>query len=67
MLWFVTSAFWTAATLLRMHYANVNGTAWMDMMANQVVWISLLLPPLMFAVIIAAVRCVIRTHRAADQ
>jgi hypothetical protein len=47
-LWLVVSVLWTVATVLRLPGAALSFLAWPA-------WLSFLLPPLMFAVILAAV------------
>jgi hypothetical protein len=59
-LWFVVSGLWTAATLLRIY------RVWTPFVGSQIavegplIWIALVLPPLMFAGILASIHMTIR-------
>ena len=54
--WIVVTGLWTVATILRMNRIWVPVLGWHGVFANVYTWISLLLPPLIFAVILLAVK-----------
>jgi hypothetical protein len=53
-LWIVVSGLWTVATALRIESVWVPGAGWAAVLNSGFTWISLLVPPLMFAVILGA-------------
>lgn len=57
-LWFVVSALWTLASLFRLHRARPQMLAWPRLAADPWLWIDLLLPPLLFALILIAIELV---------
>jgi hypothetical protein len=57
-LWFVVSAFWTAATILRVDEAWVPILGWWRILDGPWLWLTLILPPLMFAAILAAIHLI---------
>src|SRR5271155_1572780 len=63
LLWVVVSVLWIAATLLRIHRVWVPLVGWQGALAGPWMWISLILPPLMFAVILVAVYYISRRDR----
>jgi hypothetical protein len=63
-LWFLVTALWTTATLLRVHRVWVPLVGWHRIIAGPWLWISLLAPPLLFALVLAAVRRTVLADRA---
>jgi len=57
-LWLVVSGLWTAATVLRLYTAWVPFESWRFAVEGQWIWISLIIPPVMFAVILAAIHLI---------
>jgi hypothetical protein len=55
LLWVVMSALWMVATLLRIHRVWVPLVGWEGALAGPWMWISLILPPVMFAAILLAI------------
>jgi hypothetical protein len=55
-LWWLASTLWTIATLLRVHRVWVPLIGWHRIIAGPWLWISLLAPPLLFALMLGAVR-----------
>lgn len=49
-LWILLSGFWTVATLLRVDRVWVPLIGWRRVLEGPWIWISLIVPPLMFAV-----------------
>ncbi len=65
-LWVVVSVIWTIATVLRMHRVWVPVLGWNGVLGSLYAWVTLLLPPWMFAIILLAVkRFVLSTQRDA--
>jgi hypothetical protein len=54
--WMIVTVLWTTATVWRMRHLWVPTTGWASLMPNELAWISLLVPPVMFAIVLAAVR-----------
>jgi hypothetical protein len=61
-LWVAVSALWIAATLLRIHRLWAPLEGWQSALDGPWIWISLILPPLMFAVILVGVHCIISSR-----
>ncbi len=55
-LWVLVSALWTSGTLLRVNRVWVPLVGWHRCMASPWLWISLLAPPLLFALMLGAAR-----------
>jgi len=51
----VVTGLWTLATLLRVERVWVTVVDWRGVFAGHWIWISLLLPPTMFAVVLRAI------------
>jgi hypothetical protein len=62
LLWILTSALWAVATVLRLYRVWVPAVGWQKAVEGPRLWVSLILPPLMFAAVLAAIR-LIRTGR----
>jgi hypothetical protein len=62
-LWAVVTALWTAATLLRVARVWVPIEGWRSVVGGPWLWLALLLPPLMFGIVIAAVCQLARSQR----
>jgi hypothetical protein len=63
-LWFVVTALWTAATVLRIDRIWVPGLGWPAVLAHPFTWVSLLLPPAVFGgMLFAAARYLARADR----
>ena len=54
-LWAVVSGLWTVATLLRVNRVWVPLIGWHRIISGPALWSSLILPPLMFAVILIVI------------
>jgi hypothetical protein len=54
-LWAIVTALWTVATVLRIHRVWVPEMGWSTVLASVYTWISLLLPPWMFAIVLLGV------------
>jgi len=54
-LWAVMTGLWTLATILRVNRVWVPLEGWQSVVEGPWIWISLILPPAMFAVILAAI------------
>jgi hypothetical protein len=54
-LWIVVSMLWTVATLLRINRVWVPMTGWEGVIEGPWMWMSLLGPPLIFALILVAI------------
>ena len=64
MLWIVVSGLWTTATVLRMQRVWVTSSGWPALLDNPITWISLCVPPFMFAIILVTIKAITRTgHR----
>jgi len=64
-LWVLVSGIWTVATCLRIHRVWVPSLGWPAVLTSTFTWVSLLTPPLMFAVILLAVsRIASARHRS---
>ena len=63
MVWIMVSGLWTAATILRIDRVWVPVFGWNGVLGNVYTWVSLLLPPWIFAVILLAVKRVESTGR----
>jgi len=55
-LWIIVSALWTVATLFRVSRVWVPVEGWQAIVGGPWLWLTLLLPPVMFGLIILAVR-----------
>ncbi len=55
LLWAVVSGLWTVATVLRIDSVWVSLVGWQNAVEDPFLWINLILPPSMFAVILAAI------------
>jgi len=62
-LWIVVSGLWTAATLLRIGRVWVPIEGWPGAIQGPWIWVSLTLPPAMFAAIAAAIHILSKTTR----
>jgi hypothetical protein len=56
MLWVIVTTLWTVASVLRIQRTWVPGTAWPVILGDVYTWVSLFLPPLLFAIILLAVK-----------
>jgi len=54
-LWFLVSGLWTVATLLRVDRVWVPLLGWHRIIAGAWLWCSLIVPPVIFAMIVAAI------------
>lgn len=61
-LWIIVTALWTIATVLRMQRAWVPGHSWPVVLSDPFAWISLLLPPLVFALVLIGMSRVADGH-----
>lgn len=61
-LWVLASALWTVATILRFYWVWVPAVGWGRAIDGPWLWVSLILPPLTFAAILAVIH-LIRTSR----
>lgn len=59
-LWLVVSILWTVATILRMQRTWPPGRGWVATVSDAFTWISLLAPPLIFALVLFAMSRVTR-------
>ena len=55
-LWVSVSSLWTVATYLRIRRIWVPAFGWPSVLGNPLTWVSLFVPPLMFALILLAVK-----------
>jgi hypothetical protein len=53
MLWIVVSGLWVVATWLRIQRFWVPGLGWSAVLDSTFTWVSLLIPPLVFAIVLA--------------
>jgi hypothetical protein len=63
MVWIMVTGLWTAATILRMNRVWVPVLGWHGVLENIYTWVSLLLPPWIFAVVLLAVKRIDSTNR----
>jgi hypothetical protein len=56
LLWVIVTSLWTAATILRIQQIWVPIQGWDAVIGSVYTWISLFLPPWMFAIILLAVK-----------
>jgi hypothetical protein len=61
-LWLIVSAFWTAATLLRVARLWVPIEGWPAILGGPWMWLELVIPPVMVGVVIFAVRQIGKTR-----
>ncbi|HXY98936.1 MAG TPA: hypothetical protein VEI03_02980 [Stellaceae bacterium] len=62
-LWIVASGLWTVATVLRVYRVWVPGVGWWKLVGGPWLWASLILPPVMFAVVLAAIHRIRRGRK----
>lgn len=55
-LWIIVTGLWTVATLVRIHRHWVPVLGWPGVIGSVYTWVSLLLPPWMFAIILLAAK-----------
>jgi len=63
MLWIVVTGLWTAATLLRVNRIWAPGTGWAHILSEPWIWLSLGVPPAVFALLLFYLRQVIGFRR----
>lgn len=54
-LWIVASGLWTVATVLRVYRVWVPRLGWWKVVDGPWLWLGLILPPVMFACVLAAI------------
>jgi hypothetical protein len=62
-LWIVVSGLWTAATLLRIGRVWVPVEGWQGAVRGPWIWMSLIIPPSMFAAVAVAIHLMCKTPR----
>ncbi len=67
LVWIVVSSLWTLATGLRMQRTWMPGPVWPDLLGKPLAWISVFLPPLLFAIILLAVKRVATARYQQDR
>jgi hypothetical protein len=55
-LWIIVSGLWTVATVMRIQRAWAPVPGWPAVLGNPLAWVSLFMPPLMFAIILLAMK-----------
>jgi hypothetical protein len=55
-LWALASGLWTVATLLRVAKVWAPLVGWRGIVERPMIWISLIVPPLLFALIVGAIQ-----------
>lgn len=65
-LWIIVTGLWTAATVLRMQRVWAPIMGWPTILASVYTWVSLLLPPWMFAIIMLAIKRVVMGRQRPD-
>jgi hypothetical protein len=65
-LWIIVSGLWTVATLERVQRVWVQSFGWPAILGNPLTWVSLFMPPLMFAIILLAAKRIGAARHQAD-
>jgi hypothetical protein len=62
-LWMIVSGLWTSATILRIDRVSAPGHGWPEILGNPFTWVSLFIPPLMYAIILLGVKRMATTRQ----
>jgi hypothetical protein len=62
-LWLLASGLWTIATILRVYSVWVPAVGWRRAIEGPWLWVSLVLPPLMFAGVLLVVHLIRRSRK----
>ena len=62
-LWAIVSVLWTGATLFRVIRVWVPVDGWRSVIAGPWLWLEITLPPVIFAIVLLAIRVMIQSRR----
>jgi hypothetical protein len=65
-LWMIVTGLWTVATIMRIQGVWVPQVGWSAVLCSVYFWLSLIIPPWLFATVMLAVKRTATTRRGAD-